>query len=108
MQPKMSPHPKAPPRTVVANLDIIPFAAPPGALAWVACAACSEPLGLHQPDPQAPDRLLGICQACNGWFLIEMLPEPAEAMMILLPKSDWLRKAVDSHASGSSSVKPQP
>ena len=90
-----------------AILDILPFAAPPGVLSWVACAGCSEPLSLHQPDTKSPVRLLGVCEACTRWFLIEMMPEQGEAMMILLPTGEMLRAATDAQVSGYSSIKPQ-
>ena len=93
-------------RKLVASLDVIPFARTPGVLEWVACALCTEPLGLHQPDPQDPDRLLGICQECHRWYLIEMMEEPGEAMMIMLPDGAWLLEAYEADGSGISSVKP--
>jgi hypothetical protein len=31
-----------------------------------------KPLEFHQPDPDLPDRMLGICQACKTWVLINL------------------------------------
>ncbi len=45
------------------------------------CPSCDHGLMLHQPDVESPDRLLGICPACRGWFLAEMNP----GVMIRLP-----------------------
>ncbi len=36
------------------------------------CPNCANLLDLHQPDPQLPDRLLGICPRCKTWFLIDI------------------------------------
>jgi hypothetical protein len=35
------------------------------------CGACGAPLELHQPDADLPDRLLGICQVCKAWWLLD-------------------------------------
>jgi hypothetical protein len=35
------------------------------------CLDCDCELILHQPDPDLPDRLLGTCDACKSWFLVE-------------------------------------
>ena len=34
------------------------------------CPQCGEGLTLHQPDEALPDRLLGTCDECKGWFLL--------------------------------------
>ena len=45
------------------------------------CQSCRSPLSLHQPDAEQPERLLGTCEACKAWYLIDaadkaMLPLP--------------------------------
>lgn len=83
-------HPNAPLR-VAANLDVIPFSDTPGDLSWVRCLDCRKELSLHQPDTQAADRLLGICEGCKRWFLIDLIPDKAEATMVLLPGVGFLQ-----------------
>ena len=33
------------------------------------CPRCEAPLALHQPDPQAPHRLLAVCGSCTAWYV---------------------------------------
>ena len=64
-------------RRVLAPLDVLPF---PGLLeagAAVPCLHCSSPLTLHQPDAESPDRLLGVCEGCKHWYLVDLLPGQA-------------------------------
>jgi hypothetical protein len=42
---------------------------------------CHAPLDLHQPDAGRPDRLLGTCEACNAWLLVDR----RGGLMLLLP-----------------------
>lgn len=35
------------------------------------CPDCRGDLERHQPDPSRPDRLLGVCEECASWFLID-------------------------------------
>ena len=44
------------------------------------CQACESTLRLHQPDTESPDRLLGTCDDCKSWFLIDV----ARGIVILL------------------------
>jgi uncharacterized protein YbaR (Trm112 family) len=53
----------------------------------VACPACQDNLVVHQPDERQPDRLLGTCESCRAWFLIDAVA----AVMIRLPDGDALR-----------------
>jgi hypothetical protein len=40
-------------------------------VARAGCPGCGAPLELHQPDPECPERLLGTCPRCGGWFLLD-------------------------------------
>ena len=53
--------------------------------ARVQCPDCKEALDMHQPDERSPERLLGTCQGCSAWFLIDMMPEEATWMVVTLP-----------------------
>jgi hypothetical protein len=35
------------------------------------CEECDNELELHQPDKTNPDKLLGICDICHSWYVIE-------------------------------------
>jgi hypothetical protein len=52
-------------------LDLIRMRSDPGDRSGVACPGCRHVLTLHQPDPQFPDRLLGTCDVCRAWSLID-------------------------------------
>ena len=53
----------------------------------VRCPACRDYLFLHQPDEECPDRLLGTCDECRAWFLIDA----AGKVMVRLPNEEELR-----------------
>ena len=44
---------------------------------------------IHQPDINAPERLLGTCDDCGSWHLIDQ----DRAVTVLLPDADGLRNA---------------
>jgi hypothetical protein len=46
-----------------------------GTSALTHCQECESTLRLHQPDPELPDRLLGTCDDCKSWFLIDLAEE---------------------------------
>ena len=45
------------------------------------CLGCGSSLELHQPDGDAPQRLLGTCDRCGGWHLIDC----DGSVVVLLP-----------------------
>ncbi len=79
--------------SIASRLVVLPFAEPPGDLSWICCVHCGEALDLQQPNAQVPDRLLGICEGCSLWFLIELVTERSEVMMVQLPEGRSLREA---------------
>lgn len=36
-----------------------------------ACPGCGSALDLHQPDIELPERLLGVCESCKGWYVLD-------------------------------------
>ena len=53
------------------------------------CENCGCELQLHQPDPDLPERLLGTCQECKSWFLVDLV---AGCLTLLLSKRTAKRK----------------
>src|SRR3954447_11206509 len=53
------------------------------------CTKCQLPLELHQPDPELPERLLGTCEGCNAWYLMDV----ANGVMVPLPVEELLDRA---------------
>ncbi len=35
------------------------------------CRICGCDLTLHQPDPEMPERILGTCDECKAWYLLD-------------------------------------
>ena len=60
-------------------------------LAQVRCLSCDTGLDLHQPDAQSPDRLLGICERCRQWYLLDLLLDEEAAVIVLLPEKGFVR-----------------
>lgn len=78
-------------RRVEATLDILPFPRLREDPAGTACLHCSSALTLHQPDPQSPDRLLGVCEGCHRWFLVDLVPGRPDGVLVGLPGEEVVR-----------------
>lgn len=57
----------------------------PDGLSPVYCLACRHPLDIHQPDPARPDRMLGTCDDCGRWHVIDCQPDDGSAVLAMLP-----------------------
>ena len=57
--------------------------------AGMACPRCHACLSIHQPDQELPDRLLGTCDECRTWFLINA----ASGVIVQLPSEEELKRA---------------
>jgi hypothetical protein len=79
------------PRRVLAPLDLLPFPRLPEVAVGLACPHCSSSLTLHQPDPESPDRLLGICEGCKRWYLVDFAPDQAHGFLVGLPGAEVVR-----------------
>lgn len=89
-------HPK-PSRHVPVHPDVIPFEAPAGDLNRVGCVECRRPLELHQPDPQSPDRLLGICTGCGRWYVMVLAAGQSQGVWVVLPDRQWFQAVAEAH-----------
>jgi hypothetical protein len=67
------------------------------------CGDCQATLNVHQPDENRPDHLLGTCDACGRWFLIE-IGTKREAFLFDLPNVTLIREAV---AAGKPKPRPR-
>jgi hypothetical protein len=68
--------------------DVVRLAIDPADPSGVRCTGCHEALAVHQPDVERPDRLLGVCPECRGWFLLDV----ALGTIVRLPDQDALRR----------------
>jgi hypothetical protein len=57
---------------------------------WVFCLNCDNSLGLSQPESDEPERLIGTCQKCGRWYLLDWHPNSREGVMLLLPEHQIL------------------
>jgi hypothetical protein len=60
------------------------------------CQNCGCELQLHQPDPDLPKRLLGTCEECKSWFLLDLV---AGSMTLLLSKRAARRKRLHAEVA---------
>jgi hypothetical protein len=79
----------SPMTSVFLSLDLIRLTTDSDDPLAVQCASCHGALVLHQPDEELPSRLLGTCQECRTWFLIDGDAE----LMVKLPDENMLRNA---------------
>ena len=73
--------------SILLSLDLIRLTSDPDDPLVFQCTSCHDSLVLHQPDEDLPDRLLGTCQECRTWFLIDRATE----VMVKLPDENTLR-----------------
>jgi hypothetical protein len=79
--------------TVAVSLTIRRFSSLPEDLDDGGCLACKVSLDLYQPDIKSPDRIVGVCIKCGSLYLLDSIPGTDEAVMVLLPDGESLRKA---------------
>jgi hypothetical protein len=78
-------------KKIVAHLDVLRFPTSHNNIDGTCCLNCSWQLSLSQPDSELPDRLIGVCERCKHWFLIDLIPESGEGIMSKLPESQVIR-----------------
>jgi hypothetical protein len=72
-------------RTLAFPLTVLRFSTLPEDFGGGRCVACDVYLDLHQPDAGLPERMVGICEACGRWYVIDLIPGTDDAVMVLLP-----------------------
>ena len=78
-------------KKVSADLDVLRFPTPDEHAIGAQCLNCSLPLALSQPDLNSPDRLLGVCEECKRWFLVDLIPGETEGFLWRLPDVEVIR-----------------
>jgi hypothetical protein len=96
--------PERRPKLVSVNLDVLRFSEHVDRPAQVRCLNCSTALTLHQPDLNVPERLLGTCEKCKHWFLVDILPTTAEGVLLRLPDVQVIRDLTQADSSGGVSL----
>jgi hypothetical protein len=57
----------------------------PDDLTNVGCLRCGKALELLQPEKRCSDRLVGVCDSCGYWYVLDLSPGADEVVMVLLP-----------------------
>ncbi len=97
-------------RKVPTELDILQFPVSSEHTLGSHCLNCSSTLALSQPDLTLPERLLGVCEQCKSWFLIDLVPDQSAGLLLRLPDTEVIRQlTVEYLPEGDSkkSTKPQ-
>jgi hypothetical protein len=81
-----------PSKKVSAELHVLRFPSAVGHPIRAHCSDCSLPLSLSQPDLDSPRRLLGICEQCKLWFLIDLMADQTEGLLCRLPDTAVIRQ----------------
>jgi hypothetical protein len=79
-------------KRVSTDLDVLRFPAEGEHVIQAQCLTCSVPLALSQPDLDSPERLLGVCGICKKWFLIDLIPDQTEGLLLRLPDTEMMRR----------------
>jgi hypothetical protein len=74
--------------SVLVAMELIRFSTGTDDMSEITCAKCGASLDLHQLDIENPWRMLGACESCKSWYLIDA----EEAVMVLLPDERELRE----------------
>jgi hypothetical protein len=61
-------------------------------------------MDLQQPDPEDPDRLLGLCHECDDWFLLQALPCTGAVVIMRLPRAEEVRRAATARGHAAEST----
>jgi hypothetical protein len=79
-------------KKVSADLDVLRFPTAVEPRARPQCLNCSFPLSLSQPNLNSPERLLGVCEQCEHWFLIDLIANQTEGLLCRLPDVEVIRQ----------------
>jgi hypothetical protein len=75
--------------SVFVAMDLIRLPFRSDDLSSILCTKCYSLLERHQLDTELPSRMLGTCESCKAWYLIDV----EEGLMVLLPDEVDLRGA---------------
>jgi hypothetical protein len=90
-------------KKVSTDLDVLRFPVASERPIRLVCPKCALPLSRSQPNLNSPDRLLGVCEKCDHWFLIDLIPELTEGFLLRLPDIALIRELVVEKPSSKTS-----
>ena len=74
----------------------------PADASWIEsfrCWDCETVLDFSQPNPEDPNRLIGICGDCGHWYLVERPEIESRLLMLELPQLTLPDMNVLAHVS---------
>jgi hypothetical protein len=77
--------------TIKPSLEVLRFPASLPGAEGTRCPNCTAFMRILQPDSGLPDRLIGACERCKHWYLIDTLPNVGEGTMLRLPETQVIR-----------------
>jgi hypothetical protein len=77
------------PRTTTVRMEASHTHVEDDGLLTIPCPRCDDPLELHQPVPELPHRLIGVCHECTGWYAV--LTDRPNTLVVQLPECGTLR-----------------
>jgi hypothetical protein len=77
--------------TIKPSLEVLPFPASRPVAESSRCPNCTEVMTVLQPDYELPNRLIGACERCKRWYLIDILPDVSGGTMLRLPDMQVIR-----------------
>lgn len=98
------------PLSILLSLNIKPLVLDSNGVVFVHCLQCDSPLRIHEPflneqDPEKDsERLLGVCDCCRQWHLIEQSPDQNEAWIVGLPHAGEIQKSSLPYWMGRSAL----
>ena len=60
------------------------------------CPDCREPLDTHQPSTHDASRLLGICESCGGWYILEVSEDDIPLVAVAIPDAREILGAIEA------------
>src|SRR4051794_12496143 len=91
------------PREITITCEVSSLAISPAGLATVSCQHCQTSLDVHQPDEKIPTHLLATCGRCGDWYMIELLSNRTQALMVTMPGVRMIRAALAALKTGTES-----
>jgi hypothetical protein len=86
------------------SLDFLRFSAPSERPIQGKCLKCSSELTIHQPDINLPERLLGVCESCKHWYLIDFGSRAKQGVIVMLPDIEFVLELAQQNPSAGIST----
>jgi len=84
------------PKSLPVTMPVSALSHSPADSDWVCCLNCGEHLDQIQPETQLPERLVGSCDHCGRWYLLDWDPGSLKGLMVLLPSHEELMNGYES------------